>query len=161
MRALSTIAMLVVVAAVAVLGTTDRAAAVDGRLTVQSLALNVGEEGSVVLHAGEISEPGVGTWTLDVTYDPNLLILTDCVPEEHSVCVPDLAPDTVRITGATAVGLYPDVTLALFTFRCQAIGVSPLTIGVEIWTDAGAPPPPPSVEVEDGSVTCVAPGADA
>lgn len=110
---------------------------------------------------------GLGAWTLDITYDPDVVTATDCEPDNGSVCNVDYLDTgtTVRVTGASANGLDEESVLAAITFECaDAEGESPLEITISVFADAtvGAPQDiSGDTTVSDGSVTCEVPAPTA
>lgn len=126
---------------------------------VSSGSAGAGDEGDVTVAATDIGEPGLGAWTLDITYDNSLISAVDCVPEQGGVCNPNFADDTVRITGASAGGLEGDSTLGTITFECgNDGGTSDLDLSTFTFADAtiGGPLPIDDVTVSDGTFTCSA-----
>ncbi len=124
---------------------------------VSSGSAGAGDEGDVTVAATDIAEPGLGAWTLDITYDNSLISAVDCVPEQGGVCNPNFADDTVRITGASAGGLEGDSTLGTITFECgNDGGTSDLDLSIFTFADAtiGGPLPIADVTVGDGTFTC-------
>lgn len=121
-------------------------------LTISSFEQTVGDRGSVDLRAIDI-EGALGTWTVDIQYDPEIVAAVACDPAEDGVCDLENSSDTVRITGASAGGLTSDTTLATITFECIAVGESPLQLNFLILTI-------PEIIVEgeliDGAIDCAA-----
>jgi hypothetical protein len=150
-------AVLVVVVA---LGAASRDAAAGGSptVTIDSATVAVGSSGTVALQALNMADPGLGAWSINVVYDPTTLEIQGCAPDNGSVCNPDFAADTVRITGAAAMGLIGDSVLAELTFRCSRTGESALSIVVDTLAD-GTPGDPQDIDesVVDGAITCIVP----
>ena len=117
---------------------------------VGSLVMAVGEDGSVELSTTDIADP-LGTWTIDITYDDDVVSVVECLPRQGGVCDLDRGVGSLRVTGASAAGVTRDTVLASITFRCQQEGSSLLSLSAEI---GGAFPIGTHVEVEDGVVTC-------
>ena len=104
---------------------------------ISSGGAGVGDSDEVTLTATNISDPGLGAWTLDISYDDSLISAVDCTPEQGGVCNPNFADGMVRITGASAGGLEGDSTLGVIVFECGTDGgTSDLTIGVFTFADA-------------------------
>ena len=149
-----------VAAAAALLGgmfLASTAYAQEDGVDVGSGSAGAGEEGSVTVSAQDISDPGLGAWTLDVQYDSSLIEAVGCVPEQGGVCNPNFADDMVRITGASAGGLQGDSTLGVITFECgNAAGSSDLNLTIFTFADAtvGGPQPIADVTVNDGTFSC-------
>ena len=115
-----------------------------------------GESGDVTIEATDISEPGLGAWTLDIHYDTSVITATDCTAEQGGVCNPNFADGVARITGATAGGLEGDSTLGTLEFECgDDAGTSDLDIQVSTFADATLGDPTDiDVTVVDGTFTC-------
>ena len=115
-----------------------------------------GESGDVTIEATDISEPGLGAWTLDIHYDTSVITATDCTAEQGGVCNRNFADGVARITGATAGGLEGDSTLGTFEFECgDDAGTSDLDIQVSTFADATLGDPTDiDVTVVDGTFTC-------
>jgi len=103
---------------------------------------------------------GLGAWTVDISYDPDVVTATDCEAESGSVCNPDFedSGDTVRVTGASASGLDEESVLASITFTCgDAEDDSALTIAISVFADATIGDPQDisgDTTVTDGSISC-------
>jgi hypothetical protein len=103
-------------------------------------------------------DPGLGAWTIDITFDPALVTLADCVPQQGGVCNPDFDSDTVRITGASANGLDGDAVLGSLTFLCDVEGTSDLSISISTLADATVGDPQPiDAAVSPGEIACQEP----
>jgi len=106
-------------------------------LSVSDGSAATGEQGTVVLDAGSIGDPGLGAWTVDITFDDSVISAVDCSAEQGGVCNEAFAANMVRITGASAGGLEGDTTLGGVTFECgSAEGSSPLTLTLNVFADA-------------------------
>lgn len=129
-------------------------------ISAGSLGMDVGAQGTVDVQALDIAAPGLGAWTIDVTYDPAVVSVLSCT-STVMICnhlVPN-APNTVRVVGFAAGGLVGDTTLATIAIQCGAsAGSSPLSVTVVDFLDAtlGAPAPI-TATVVNGSVTCSVP----
>lgn len=121
-----------------------------GRATVEP-----DTQGTVSVEALDIGSPGLGAWSIDVFYDPDVVTVVGCSPQNGSLCNAAYAPDQVRIVGASASGLLGDTTLARITFRCDGEGGTELTLDLAEFADAtvGSPQTIPA-DVEDGDITC-------
>lgn len=130
----------------------------DGILRIDSRIGHTGEFVPVKLQALDIPEPGLGAWTVNIRYDPLILSAIDCSARNNAVCSIAFAEDTVRTTGASAVGLTGTFPLATFVFQCgDNEGVSELSLGFEVFTIAVVPPAVVVPEVQNGAITCVEP----
>jgi hypothetical protein len=132
-----------------------------GEVSADSVDIPPGEEGIAALRADVPDAPGLGAWTIDVTYDPDVVTATDCDGGDvNSVCNTEFGPDTVRVTGASALGEEGEVVLSNITFLCgDAEDTSPLTLTVNVFADAtiGDPTDIDPATVVDGEVNCVEP----
>lgn len=109
----------------------------------------------VELQALDVTSPGLGAWTIDITYDPSVVFVLNCAPGAGGHCSPEFDSDTIRVTGASATGLEGDTTLATIQLFCVAAGVSPLTLYVQVFADATVGDPQDiNPTVVDGSYTC-------
>ena len=139
----------------------SQAAAQEETVAIGSATIAVGESGSVELAAQNIAEPGLAAWSIDVIYDPDVVVVVDCIPENFGVCNPNLASDTVRVTGASAAGLVGDTSLASLTFTCLAEGTSPLTVISRDFADGTLGRPQAiDVAIADGNIVCTVPATD-
>lgn len=129
-------------------------------LRVESAEMAVGEVRPVRVNA-EIARPGLGGWYIDITYDPDVVSVIDCMPAdlpgEPNECDGSFAPNTIRIIGASASGVEGSVTFAVAAFECERAGVSPLVLAFEAFDATLADPPKTQAELIDGSITCVEP----
>lgn len=132
-----------------------QASAQEELIMIDSTSMAVGEEGAVFVDALSIGEPGLGAWTVDISYDSTIMTAVACIPEHGGVCNPMFDLSTVRVTGASAQGVEGDNTLASITFRCDAAGTSALNLDVPLLVDATIGTPQ-NIEamVQGGSVTC-------
>jgi len=136
-----------------------------GTLEVESRTMLVGETGRIIARARDIPEPGLAAWTFDIGYDASVVSVEECdglIEVEggwRSVCSLDVAPETIRVTGASSIVFKGD-WLARLEFKCDHAGRTELTVSIHVWTNTtvavvGAGPPPP--EVIEGLVLCVGP----
>lgn len=132
--------------------------AVSGDLSISSATAAPGADASVELRS-DVGSPGLGAWTVDIAYDPAVVSVADCDPEEGGVCNPDFGADTVRVAGANATGLEGDTLLGTITFTCgDAEDTSALTISIDVFADATIGDPQPIDEtVTNGSIECAVP----
>jgi hypothetical protein len=148
---------LIVVAAMAGAGLlASTAFAQDPTVRIGSGSGDAGDRVTVTLEALDIGDPGLGAWSIDVSYDPDVVTARSCGPEHGAVCNPEFADDTVRLAGATAEGFEGDTVLGTLTFECgDDGGSSPLEISLADFADATVGGPMPiDASVENGSITC-------
>lgn len=131
-------------------------AAQDETISIGSATVQTGDEGSVDLDALDMPDLGLGAWTIDIAYDPDVVSAVSCQEQSGSVCNPFFDDDTVRVTGANASGLEGDTKLASITFECKDEGSSSLELTLQVLADA-TPGDPQDIDAatEDGSVACV------
>jgi hypothetical protein len=125
-------------------------------VSVSSPEIAVGAEGEVTVSIGNAVTPGVGAWTVDVTYDADVVSIVSCESlQGTNVCNDAFTGDTVRIVGAIAVGLEGTNVIGRLVFSCNVAGESPLSIHVETLADGtiGAPRDLTPV-IEEGAITC-------
>ena len=150
---------LLVVAAVAGVGLLASTAWAAAGVSIGSASVAPGGEGSVDLEATGIGDPGLGAWTLDITYDPDVVSVASCSPQQGGVCNPAFADDMIRVTGASATGLEGDTTLATITFECgDDEASSDLDISINVLADATIGDPQTiDATTSDGSIDCEVP----
>ena len=122
-------------------------------ITLSSLDLLVGQQGTVLIEAELVAKPGLGAWTLDISYDNTVVTATECIGLAGSVCNPVFDEDTVRVAGASASGLTGRNELGTITFLCDRPGESPLMLRLSIWGNA-IETDQRKVELEEGTITC-------
>ena len=105
----------------------------------------------------EAPEGGLGSWTIDVHFDPAVIQMSSCVtnPAAAGACGIAFVETNIRLVGASSVGLSGIVKLADITFESSAGPgeCSVLDLEVDTWTGPWGGVPTPTVS--DGSV-CVA-----
>src|SRR3990172_2827968 len=97
------------------------ASAVGPAVSIGSLEMGVEFEGKVDLKALGIADPGLGAWTIDVHYDPEVVTLLECGAEHGGICNAHFAENAVRVTGVSAKGLDGDSFLATLFFGCKKV----------------------------------------
>jgi hypothetical protein len=141
-------------------GSIECAAQVAGEGTVikiGSASAAIGGRAAVELQSLNVPEPGLGAWTIDVAYDPDVVHTVSCTAGSTglSVCNPDFSGNTFRVTGANIDGLPGDNTLADVTFECDKVDSSPLHITVQVLADATVGQPQTIVPTTtDGTISC-------
>ena len=129
-----------------------------GGLNISNGGAAPGDSDEVTLTATDIGDPGLGAWSIDISYDDSVMTAVDCDAEEGGVCNPNFADDTVRISGASAQGLLGTTTLGTIEFECNDEGgSSDLTIDPATFADAtiGGPAAIDASPVSNGTFTCV------
>ncbi len=122
---------------------------------IGSMSTTVGLQSEVELDALGIGAPGLGAWTIDVVYDPEVAAVVSCTAEQGGICNSAYGEDTIRVAGISAYGLEGDATLARITFSCEAVGESELAPVLSVFSDATPGGPlPMAATVANGSVAC-------
>lgn len=125
---------------------------------IGSAELNVSHEGAVDLRITDITGRGIGTWTVDVSYDPGVVSLSACSPiADNTLCNLERAEDAARVTGASATGITEDITLAVIAFRCEREGETPLSLSVA--GGIGIEQIIEEIDIQNGVISCSEPGA--
>lgn len=115
-----------------------------------------GADASVKLDSMDVGAPGLGAWSIDITYDPDVVTPTACDTEHGAVCNPAYRDNMIRVAGALANGIEGDTLLATITFECaDAVGESPLTITLPDFADATLGDPQQiNPAIVNGEVAC-------
>jgi hypothetical protein len=110
----------------------------------------------VNLEALNIGAPGLGAWTIDIAYDPAVLSAVSCTPAQGGVCNTAYGANTVRVSGASAMGVAGNNLLASITFDCDVEGSSSVTPTIDLLVDAtiGDPQPITTATAQGGTITC-------
>lgn len=116
-------------------------------VSIQPSTISVAPSGSATVSLQETGPAsGLGAWTIDVTYDPTVLQVTSCTPQNGSLCNTAFAGNKIRVSGGSASGLAGTQTLAGITF--QAIGAqnssSQIVPAIITFADANGVPFTPS-----------------
>jgi hypothetical protein len=129
--------------------------AASGTLSIGSGEAAPGDDVTVDLTA-DVGSPGLGAWTVDISYDSDVVSVADCEPEQGGVCNPDFGDGVVRITGASASGIDEAESLGAITFTCaDDEGSTDLTLSVEVFADATIGAPEDIDEtLENGTIDC-------
>ena len=113
-----------------------------------------------------LNAPGVklGVATIDIVYDPNVLVPIACDDDpglvfDASVCNLGFGPGTIRFVGISLNGLLGDIPLANITF--QGLGTGTLVVDIITYADPNGVPLPAvaqngfiTVGPEPGDVDC-------
>jgi hypothetical protein len=115
-----------------------------------------GGQASLDLKSAGVAAPGLGAWSIDITYDPAVVTPVACVTEHGAVCNTHFDNNTVRTAGAAAVGFVGDTGLAKITFQCaNAEGESAITVALPDFADATLGGPVQiAAAIVNGKVTC-------
>ncbi len=132
-----------------------KAAAEDATVGVSTVTIGLGQQAVVVVEALQITAPGLGAWTIDIAYDPDVITPVACSATLGGICNIAFDATTIRVLGVSALGVAGDVELGEFVFECKEAGESALELTVSVLADAtlGAPQPIAAV-IQHGSVTC-------
>ncbi|MCI0889510.1 MAG: protein kinase [Chloroflexi bacterium] len=114
-----------------------------------------GEPASVELRASNFTSPGLGSWTIDLSYDTNSLDIVTCSAELGGVCNPAYGFGVARVTGASGTTLTGDITLATLAFRCLTEGLIAVDVRIVLLAD-GTLEEPQSIDAEarNGIIDC-------
>jgi hypothetical protein len=127
-------------------------------LTVSVPRVPVGEEQGVSIEVGGLGERGLGAWTLDLTYDPELLEPTSCNVGGLMVCNLDYAENTIRIAGASIETFPPEGNFSIASgifFDCLEPGDAELKLIPRIFVDQTLGDPQPiDVPEQRASFVC-------
>lgn len=125
-------------------------------LRITSGAAAVGQTVRVDVDLPGVLEPGLGGWTIDVTYDPAVVDLESCDPvQSGAICLPAFGKNTIRLSGESTQGLVGDVRLGSLGFQCVADGESRLDLNLQVFTEAtDSPPRQVNVAYVHGRITC-------
>jgi hypothetical protein len=129
--------------------------AVSGTVGIGSASAAPGAQATVDLSAN-VPSPGLGAWTVDVTYDSSVVSVAGCTAgATNSVCNPAYTATSLRVTGASAMGVIGDAVLSAITFDCDAEGTSALTLAVTVFADATPGEPTDITNTpSNGTITC-------
>ncbi len=151
-------AFIALLAAVAVAGGAllpALAGAAQGTVRIDSAQAGAGQKADITLSARDVGTPGIGAWTIDVSYDPATVSVVECEAEHGGICNEAFAEDVVRVAGISLAGLMGDTDLAGISFRCEQAGVSLLGVSIDVLSDASLGEPQPiDASVLTGTLTC-------
>jgi hypothetical protein len=150
------VAALAIIAGLAVAA---QVSAQDETISISDGTAAPGGSGDVELEALGFGDPGLGAWTIDISYDTSVISVDDCAPEQGGVCNPEFGDGVIRITGASATGLEGDTLLGTITFTCaDEEGESALTLSLEVVADATiGDPQDVDAAVSNGTFSCAEP----
>ena len=127
-------------------------------VTITDGTATVGQTANVEIKTLGVGAPGLGAYTVDISFDTDIVSATSCASPENQglgYCNADYDPGVVRTTGAIAEGVEGDVLLGTLTFTCEAAGTSDLTLSVDTLADATIGDPTGINHTEEhGTITC-------
>ncbi len=124
-------------------------------VSVGSLTAGVGQHAGVSLQAHIIPAPGLGAWTIDIAYNPEIVTVVECSPKQGGICNAAYSANTIRVVGTSVLGLPGESKLAAITFACKSAGSSALSVSWTVLADATIGGPRPIAAVaENGKATC-------
>jgi len=131
--------------------------AISGSISLSDGSAEPGGTGSVEL-TSNVGDPGLGAWTVDITYDTSVVSIPEdgCAPAAGGVCNPEFGDGVIRITGASATGLEGEQSLGTIEFECaDAEATTDLTMVLDVFADATIGDPTDiDASVTDGSFDC-------
>ena len=137
----------------------SQAAAASGSIVVSDANITPNGGTGDVTVVGNVGDPGLGAWTVDISWDTSVLSVASCAGHVAGFCNDEFSPGTLRTNGAIAAGLTGDVVLATITFECLGgpDTHSPITISVNTFADAtpGGPLPVAPLTETPGEVWCM------
>ncbi len=106
------------------------------------------------LSVQNIPEPGLASWTIDVSWDADIIEVLDCQAYKGSVCVTSFDADTSRVTGAAETSGLTHATFATFAFRCLRLGTSEVSIDIVVLTDSTVGDDDIDAAIENETLIC-------
>ena len=131
----------------------------DGVIRIGSYEAVVGDDVTVTLEAVDIPPPGLGAWTVDITYDASVVSLLECDARQGGICIPEFGDDTLRVTGASAGGLTGTDTLAEIVFVCSRAGTTDLEVILSFGFAFVVDDPPSLPNPDSGAIICTEPSS--
>jgi len=101
---------------------TASASATATSVAVGSAQAQAGQQGTVSVQAQGVPSPGIGAFTVDVTYTSTIVDPVSCLAGAGFFCNADYAPGKVRCGGFDPYGRTGNVALCSITF--QAVGLA-------------------------------------
>lgn len=123
---------------------------------VDSLQSYVGGLAKVEVSVSDVGPPGVGAWTIDLHFDPEMLTGVECTPQAGGgICNEDYRPGIARVVGTDIYGLEGDAALASMAFTCKKPGESALELTISVFVDA-TPGDPTDIDAKivNGTAIC-------
>ncbi len=125
-------------------------------VSVSSIVVGLGSQGTASLTVSGVPPSGVGSWTVDVSYDGSVVSVAGCTGLQGGVCNENYGPSLMRVTGSSAGGIFGSGTLATITFTCNVLGTSAVGLNVSLLADTNMGDPQEYAPfVSPGSVTCI------
>jgi len=129
--------------------------------TGTGISLLGGDSVTTELSVADMPSPGLGSWTIDLAYNPGAVTVESCVPINVTSatlnhCDPSFATGIVRVTGGDPDGVEGSAVLARITFRCgDQNAQTHLDLTVPVFVDAAvANPQPINASRRQGSIVC-------
>jgi hypothetical protein len=147
---------LVAIAALGVGLLSSTPASADGStIGITSEEIKLGHEGKVTLWGDNFGDPGLGAWTVDVYYNPEVVSIVECGAQNGGVCNPEYRDNAARITGSSAGGLSGEFQLGSLWFTCKQVGETGLELDIKILADSTlGEPQPVDAKVVHGWIDC-------
>lgn len=144
------------------LSSSVRAQAPSPSIGVTSSSAAAGGSGVFQIYARDVAPPGLGSWTVDISYDESVISVPQCAPTiQTSSCDPHFAPGMIRATGRTTPGHTGDVVIAQLFYDCaRAGGSSILEVSLSNVSDASVGGGLALVDVADVDGTVICTSAD-
>lgn len=153
-RILGPVGVLVGIAALA-LALTSVVSAGGTTVSIGSFVAQVEHEGTVDLTVDALPDAGLGAWTVDISYNPEIAVPVQCDAGFGGICNGGYSENTIRVTGISAFGLRNEAVLATVYFACVKPGESSLALGLSVFADATAGDPQDiDTETKSGGFTC-------
>lgn len=155
LKRLAFVAMLAAVVVVSSVLLPVLAGAAQGTVRIDSAQAAVGQKADITLSARDVGAPGVGSWTIDVSYDAGTVSVIGCQAMQGGICNEAFAENAVRVAGVSITGLAGDSDLASISFRCNQAGVGLLGLSIDVFSDASIGEPQPiDSTILTGSLVC-------
>lgn len=125
-------------------------------ISVDSLNSYVGGVAKVEVNVSDAGPPGIGAWTIDLHFDPDVLAGVACTPEQGGgICNEAYDTNIARVVGTNIYGLEGDAPLASIGFACKKPGESALELTISVFVDA-TPGDPTDIDAKtvNGTATC-------
>jgi hypothetical protein len=123
---------------------------------VTSSVAAAGASGVFQIYARDIPGDGLGSWTVDVSYDENTVSIPQCTPTiQVSTCDPRFGPGMIRTSGTAPRGRTGDFVLAQLLYDCaKREGSTVLNVMLRDVRDASRGRATLTVDDVDGAIVC-------